>query len=239
MAIYKETLEEAKQTISENWNSRMSKPNLFAFVQIEFGEKYMIDYTELHIRPGIEVIENLDHLIAAICTDDQNDSELDQSDFNSAAEEGNIRGVKALLESGADPNCNDSNGTPLHAAVAGNQPEIVRTLLNAGANIDSRELFQNGTALHMAAFRDNYSMVQLLVSSGADTTLQDSSGRTPIDLAKQCGNHEVLKVLSQKLISKGATGIPSINKDQDHIDKNSFGYKAGKLWVQIIRKFSN
>ena len=67
MAIYEETFEEAKHTIVENWAKNGSKPNLFAHVQIRFGEKYMTDYTETYIRHGIQVIEDLMHKVDDIC----------------------------------------------------------------------------------------------------------------------------------------------------------------------------
>lgn len=67
MAIYEDTLEKAKNTIAENWSARGSKPKLFAHVKITFGEKYMIDYTETYIRPGIQVIEDLIHTVDDIC----------------------------------------------------------------------------------------------------------------------------------------------------------------------------
>jgi hypothetical protein len=67
MAIYKDTYDEAKNTILENWNSNRSKPTLFARVSIRFGEKYMIDYSETYIRPGIEVVEDLKNQIDGLC----------------------------------------------------------------------------------------------------------------------------------------------------------------------------
>lgn len=67
MAIYEETYDAAAKVIRSGWVERQSRPNLFAHVRIRFGEKYMIDYTETHIRPGIEVIEDLRHQIADLC----------------------------------------------------------------------------------------------------------------------------------------------------------------------------
>ena len=67
MAIYKDSYEEAEQTIFSNWESNKSKPSLFAYVTITFGDKYMIDYTETHMRPGINVIENMMHKVDDIC----------------------------------------------------------------------------------------------------------------------------------------------------------------------------
>ena len=67
MAIYKDTLDDAVQVVTDSWNRDKSKPFLFAKVRLKFGEKYMLDYVETQIRPGIEVIEDLSGRIGDIC----------------------------------------------------------------------------------------------------------------------------------------------------------------------------
>lgn len=67
MAIYEETYSEAEKVIRDGFNRDGSKPHLFAKVKIRFGEKYMVDYTESYIRPGIEVIEDFKSQIDEIC----------------------------------------------------------------------------------------------------------------------------------------------------------------------------
>lgn len=62
MAIYKDEYDDAVAFIKEN----ADEPSLFARVRIAHGEKYMIDYTETHIRPGIEVIEDLRPRLSSI-----------------------------------------------------------------------------------------------------------------------------------------------------------------------------
>src|SRR5206468_5396492 len=55
-----------------------------------------------------------------------------------AAKRNDVRGVKWLLEHGADPNARwahwDADVTPLHLAILENHMEIVRTLLQGGAD---------------------------------------------------------------------------------------------------------
>lgn len=67
MAIYEDTYDEAKNVIVNGWIKNRSKPHLFAQVRIRFGEKWMVDYTETQIRPGIEVIEDLIERVDEIC----------------------------------------------------------------------------------------------------------------------------------------------------------------------------
>lgn len=69
MALYKDTLEEAKSTINENWRARRSRPVLFAHVETRFGASYMIDYTETYFRPGIQVVADLAYLLDELCSD--------------------------------------------------------------------------------------------------------------------------------------------------------------------------
>jgi|GEM_PF-6062395 len=207
MAIYKDTYEEAERTITENWTSNGSKPNLFAHVKIRFGEKYMIDYSERFINPEIEVLEDLIQKIDYIC-DGEDDKTQEQSttqaitfkqgDLHSAVESGDLQSVKSLIKSGADTNFNDGRGMPLHAAVALDQPDIIELLLNAGSDINALETFQNATPLHMAVFRNNVSVVKLLVSRGADISIRDSSGNTPRAMAIENGYNDVVKALSPK-----------------------------------------
>jgi hypothetical protein len=59
MAIYEDSYEEAVKFIRKSWEERGSKPKLFAKVKTNFGEKFMIDYSEDKIQPELVVVENL------------------------------------------------------------------------------------------------------------------------------------------------------------------------------------
>ena len=68
MAIYENSYDDAKRVITNGWVQHRSKPHLFAHVQIPFGQKWMVDYTETYIRPGLVVVEDLRNRIDDICT---------------------------------------------------------------------------------------------------------------------------------------------------------------------------
>ena len=84
-------------------------------------------------------------------------------------------------------NKNITGQTPLLLAVASNNLEIVKSLLIAGANIDSQDV-EGNTALHLASRESDpmyNEMVEFLIFCGADTSIQNGQGQQAIDLAIQ------------------------------------------------------
>jgi len=110
--------------------------------------------------------------------------------------------VRACLRD--DPTCVNAIDPiglrPLRAAASGNHIEIVRTLLDAGADPNARELMYQGSgALHNAAGRGYIEVARVLLEAGARTDeWMDSSG-TPIIIAE---NNPAMR---QLLYSYGAT----------------------------------
>ncbi len=110
---------------------------------------------------------------------------------------GHAAAARLLLASGADPNQAARNGTrvaPLHSAVAGGNAEIVRDLLEHGAEVGARQ--EGGfSPLHTAAGEGREEMVRLLLARGADTAAPAVSGKTPIDLARERGHDAIVELL--------------------------------------------
>ena len=73
--------------------------------------------------------------------------------------------------------------------------EVLKTLLNAGANINKRDAY-NLTPLHHASMRGNLKLVQYL-SQQMDIVLNcpDKQGSTPLHIAATYGHVEVFKIL--------------------------------------------
>ena len=123
-----------------------------------------------------------------------------------------MRIAKLLIKSGADVNMKNNGGrTPLHAAVLQNRIDIVRLLLESGAdpNARCRNLYlappdggelallpaSEVTPLHMAANGGYEDLVKLLLESGADPTARDSLGRTPAEVAEWSGHRELARLI--------------------------------------------
>jgi ankyrin repeat protein len=113
---------------------------------------------------------------------------------------GNKDVVEFLASRGADVNAVSRNttfarGVPiLQSAVASGNFEVVRALLEHGANPDVLNP-QEGTPLFVAAFEGNADMVRLLLDPGADASLKTKTGETPLDAAKKKGHSHIAALL--------------------------------------------
>ncbi len=110
---------------------------------------------------------------------------------------GHLDTVELLLRFGADPNRARVQGgeTALHAAAIGRQPELVRQLVAAGAQINvftakqvESDLLWNvlltaDTPLHLAACYAEATMVECLLELGANPRLENYRQETPLACA--------------------------------------------------------
>jgi len=101
--------------------------------------------------------------------------------------------AKLLLENGADPNLhatNPSKVNALHSAVAKENYELSKLLIDYGVNVNATQI-QNVTPLHSAAHRGNLTLIRLLVENGAEINLKMDNGDTAISIADKDGHSEV------------------------------------------------
>lgn len=79
-----------------------------------------------------------------------------------------------------------SSCTPLHRAVRGRNPDVVRALINAGANTNAID--DDGfTVLYKSLSGLNHEMVEAVLQGGANPNAPDNLGRTPLSWAAQNG----------------------------------------------------
>lgn len=99
--------------------------------------------------------------------------------------------AQLLLEAGAEVDARNAysqetaliraaaGGTALIRAATGGTAEVVRLLLQAGADVGARDR-DAMTALHRAAAWDDLETVELLLKAGADVNARASNGSTPL-----------------------------------------------------------
>ncbi|KAI3588778.1 ankyrin repeat-containing domain protein [Fusarium oxysporum f. sp. albedinis] len=138
--------------------------------------------------------------------------------------------VKRLIEGGAvmdqliEPDVQENRNqppryegilTPLQMSIQQNWGDITKILLDAGATIDYRHP-TTATALQMACGlsspdRMKTELIEVLLAKGADINALpgENGGRTTIQAAVECGDHELLKLL----LSKGGDLFASSSKN--------------------------
>jgi ankyrin repeat protein/beta-lactamase regulating signal transducer with metallopeptidase domain len=108
-----------------------------------------------------------------------------------AANRGRSEIVDLLIDTGAHVNVTGTAGTPLHFAARADRTvdgeivgQIVKKLLDHGAEVNTTEKESDRTALHFAAQRGRTQVARLLLAAGADVNAKDNQGRTPLSCAE-------------------------------------------------------
>lgn len=105
--------------------------------------------------------------------------EAPKVDIHTAVVTGNLEALQQHIDAGTDLNKKDPYGgsSPLISAALFDKPEMVKTLIEAGADLN----FQNkegSTALITAAFFGRPAIVKILLDNGADKTIKNKYGAT-------------------------------------------------------------
>ncbi|MNK04199.1 Ankyrin repeats (3 copies) [compost metagenome] len=117
-----------------------------------------------------------------------------------AAFKANMPAVQALLAKGAA--VNKSGWTALHYAAASGDSEIVKILVQKGAELDA--LSPNKTTPMMMAARGGFIYsVKVLSDAGADASLKNDVGMTAIDFARENGSTDIVDGLTYRLKKAG------------------------------------
>jgi uncharacterized protein len=103
---------------------------------------------------------------------------------------GRFEAAALLIERGAEVDAFGRGwmtGTAMHSAVSRLQSDVVRILLEAGANPNVRQS-AGWTPLHSSAANGDVTSVELLLVAGADPTATNDEGRSVMDLASESGD---------------------------------------------------
>jgi uncharacterized protein len=101
--------------------------------------------------------------------------------------------ARLLIERGADvvaPARNEMKVAPLHAAAAQCERELMKLLLDRGADPNAKQQLDY-TPLHASAGRGDVDTARLLIERGADVGAKASDGKTAADLARERGFDEL------------------------------------------------
>ncbi|MFN3714180.1 MAG: ankyrin repeat domain-containing protein [Alcanivoracaceae bacterium] len=131
-----------------------------------------------------------------------------------AAAEGDIVVLQSLHAEGKDLNRRDMRSSyPLYRAAEAGQLEVVRFLVQSGANVDDINGFARRTALMAAVSEEHEDVVTALLAAGADTSLKSRAGDTALSLAV---TNNAMAVAVQLINAKadpnlpGAGGVPPL-----------------------------
>ncbi len=171
---------------------------------------------ELLYRAGVEpdiheaaAIGNTDRVAQLIATDPESINSFSKEGFaplTLAAHFGHAETTQWLLDHGANVDIVSTHQlgvTPLHAALFGKRIATARVLIENGANVN---IARGGatwprsgwTALHYAAGFGLNELVLLMLSHGADINILDEQLKTPLDIAREEEQHDIVELLIER-----------------------------------------
>ncbi len=142
-------------------------------------------------------------------------------------DEPNLNLVSDLIVLGANLDWQDEvyNMTMLHKAAWFGRVEIVRMLIDAGADLDIQNIFGK-TILHVAVEGNYPEISQMLIDAGANLDIQDRDGETALHWVAWRNYSEI----TQMLIDAGA------NLDiQDKWDQTALHWAVGNVSYETAR----
>jgi len=132
-----------------------------------------------------------------------------------ASEAGNLQIAKDCINAGADVNAKLRTGaTPLLLAVFDGHTEIVRLLLEKGADANCKFPGKNVTALMIAAQNNHIEITKLLLEKSVDITAKTADGIDAKLIAEKNGHMDILGLLNQKTRDL-VSGAPSESAPED------------------------
>src|ERR1017187_10344224 len=127
--------------------------------------------------------------VAFAITDDEN------LEFVTALGDGNIKVVQQYLDNGVNVNGSSFAWSPLQIAANKGQIEIVKLLVEHGADLNYTHPITKMTALSLAAYNGSMEVVQYLLSKGADPNIKLRGGVSIVRAVREVGNTAMVDFL--------------------------------------------
>lgn len=131
----------------------------------------------------------------SLAAEEKLDQKMEELKFYTAAKEGRLQQVKAMLSAGMNVNSKNPAGrTALMGAAYNGNKKVVKTLVVEGADLNQTDS-QGKTALMMAVANVRLDIVEELLKGGADVKVEDKNKATAMTLAEKSENKELIKLL--------------------------------------------
>lgn len=123
-------------------------------------------------------------------------SQVTAAPIHDAVSSGDVNRVYALIGPDLAIDEKDFGGmTAIQMAVRDENLEIMKILIDNGADVNIGSTRLKFTPLQIAARRGNVEMVTLLIASGADVNLPDHEGASALHFAVRSGENEAVDLL--------------------------------------------
>jgi len=147
-----------------------------------------------------------------------------------AAERGYLQIVEHLLKRGAYVNSAYTSTyqegyTPLCLAVKEGQEDVVKLLLECGANVDA-QVEDGKTVLQLAIEKGNEKVVNLLLEYGANIDAEDKDGKTVLHFAVEKGCSVIIEHVLKH--------YPGVNNKSNRSALNVAVHGSGKEYGKIV-----
>ena len=135
-------------------------------------------------------------------------------EIHDAAERGDARSVRALLEGSPDLVFSKDNGgdTPLQWAALNGRKDVAELLLDHKAWVDAKN-DRGDRPLHWAALNGHRGVAELLLAHKADVNAKTKAGETPLSVAERNNHGDVAELLRQH----GAQGVSLMHREKAQV----------------------